>query len=453
VTGSPQSEAVPSRGRLLKILGIAFGLAVIIGNTIGVGILRTPGEVATQLPSTPLFFGVWIAGGLYALLGALTLAELGAMIPESGGQYVFARRSLGDYAGFVIGWSDWLSSCAALALVTMSMGDYSDVLWPALAGKSVAVAIAVCIILTVIQASGIRAGDLTQQITSLLKAVVLVGLAGVCLFWPASPMAPDPAAHAAPASLFALFAPLILALQGVIYTYDGWNGMLYFSGEVKDPGRDVPRAMAGGVIAVIVIYLLLNVAFLHVVPISRMAGEELVAATAARQLFGPAGDTVVRAILLVSLMSAANAILLIASRLPYALSRDGLLWGGFATVSKGGTPLPSLAISTVAGILLLATGTFNDILALTAFFFVVNYTASFLSVIILRVREPDLPRPYRGFGYPWIPGFLIVCSLAFLVGNFTSDAKNGVISLALLVASYPVYRLLRVGRRSPGAGA
>ncbi len=443
MTAHPDPSAPRSRGRLLQVLGIAFGLAVIIGNTIGVGILRTPGQVATQLPSLPLFFGVWIAGGIYALLGALTLAELGAMIPESGGQYVFARRALGDYAGFVIGWSDWLSSSASLALVTISMGDYSDVLWPALAGKSVAVAIAVCIVLTIIQASGIRAGDLTQQITSLLKAVVLVGLAGVCLFWPAAPMAPDPAAQAAPASLFALFGPLILALQGVIYTYDGWNGMLYFSGEVKDPGREIPRAMAGGVIAVIAIYLLLNVAFLHVVPISRMAGEELVAATAARQLFGPAGDTVVRAILLVSLMSAANAILLIASRLPYALSRDGLLWGGFATVSKGGTPVPSLVISTVAAILLLVTGTFNEILALTAFFFVVNYTASFLSVIVLRRREPDLPRPYRGFGYPWVPGFLIVCSFAFLVGNFISDARNGYFALALLLVSYPIYRFIK----------
>jgi APA family basic amino acid/polyamine antiporter len=329
------------------------------------------------------------------------------------------------------------------------MGDYSDVLWPALAGKSVPVAIGVCIVLTIIQASGIRAGDLTQQITSLLKAVVLVGLAGVCLFWPAAPMAPSPEAAAAPASLFALFGPLILALQGVIYTYDGWNGMLYFSGEVKDPGRDVPRAMAGGVIAVIAIYLLLNAAFLHVVPISRMAGEELVAATAARQLFGTAGDTVVRAILLVSLMSAANAILLIASRLPYALGRDGLLWRGFTSVNPGGTPIPSLVISTVAAILLLITGTFNEILALTAFFFVVNYTASFLSVIILRRREPDLPRPYRGFGYPWVPGFLILCSLAFLVGNIFSDAKNGVIALVLLLVSYPIYRFIKAGNRFP----
>ncbi len=238
MTGSPQSVPAPRRGRLLQVLGIAFGLAVIIGNTIGVGILRTPGDVATQLPSTPLFIGVWVAGGIYALLGALTLAELGAMIPESGGQYVFARRALGDYAGFMIGWSDWVSSCASMAAVTISMGDYSDVLWPVLSGHALPIAIGVTVVLTLIQARGIRAGDLTQQITSLLKALVLVGLAVVCIFWPAHAAAPGPALAPPPTgSLLLAFGPLILALQGVIYTYDGWNGMLYFSGEVKNPGR------------------------------------------------------------------------------------------------------------------------------------------------------------------------------------------------------------------------
>lgn len=444
MTGTLAVPAPRARGRLLRILGVAFGLAVIVGNTIGVGILRTPGEVARQLPSTPWFLGVWVVGGIYALLGALTLAELGAMIPESGGQYVFARRALGDYAGFMIGWSDWISSCASMAAVTVSMGDYSDAIWPSLAGRAVPVAIAVTVVLTLIQARGIRAGDLTQQLTSLLKAIVLVGLAAVCFFWPAHPGAAAAPIAAAPAgSVLLVFGPLILALQGVIYTYDGWNGMLYFSGEVKNPGRDIPRAMAGGVVAVIAIYLLLNLAFLHVVPIARMAGEELVAATAARQLFGPSGDTVVRGILLVSLLSAANAILLLTSRLPFALSRDGLLWRGFRSVNAGGTPVPSLLVGTLATIALLVTGTFNQILALAAFFFVVNYSASFLSVIVLRIREPDLPRPYRAFGYPWITGFLLVGSLGFLAGNITSDTRNGVISLGLLVASYPVYRLIR----------
>lgn len=436
---SLSTTAPASRGRLLQILGVAFGLAVIIGNTIGVGILRTPGDVATHLPDARWFLGAWLVGGVYALLGALSLAELGAMVPESGGQYVFVRRALGEYAGFAIGWSDWISSCGALALVTVSMGDYSAAIWPALEGKGVVLGLMVVLVLTVIQALGIRAGDVTQQVTSLLKTIVLVALAGVCLAW--TPPAAEPVAAAAIHPIG--FGAIVLALQGVIYTYDGWNGMLYFGGEVKNPGRDIPRAMAGGVLAVIAIYLLLNVAFLHVLTPARMAGESLVAATAAREIFGEMGDTVVRGILLISLLSAANAILLISSRLPFAMSRDGLLWRGFQKVSASGTPRPSLAVSALATGLLLVTGTFDQILALAAFFYVVQYTVSFVSVFVLRWREPDTPRPYGAIGYPWVTGFLVIVSLAFLVGNVISDTRNSLVELGLLVASYPVYLLVR----------
>jgi APA family basic amino acid/polyamine antiporter len=414
-----------------------------VGNSIGVGILRTPGDVAQYLPSTPWFLGVWIAGGVYALLGALTLAELGAMLPESGGQYVFARRAFGDYAGFMIGWSDWISTCASLAAVTISVGDYSDALWPALSGHAAAMAIGVVTVLALIQARGIRAGDVAQQVTSLLKTVVLVGLALVCFFAPGSGDATATAAAAAPATFAFAFAPLVLALQGVIYTYDGWNGMLYFSGEVKHPGRDIPRAMAGGVLAVIAIYLLLNLAFLHVLPLGRMAGEELVAATAAREIFGANGDRVVRAVLIVSLVSAANAILLMGSRLPYGLSRDGLVWRGLSGVNPGGTPIASLGLSVLVTAVLLLTGTFDQILALAAFFFVVNYITSFLSVLVLRRKEPGTPRPYRAFGYPWVTLLLLLCSVGFLVSAVLGDSRNSLFALGLLVASYPVFRLLR----------
>lgn len=434
------SSNVPApKGRLLQVLGVAFGLAVIIGNTIGVGILRTPGDVAAHLPDTRWFLGAWLLGGVYALLGALSLAELGAMVPQSGGQYVYVRRALGEYAGFAVGWSDWVSSCAAMALVTVSIGDYASAIWPSLVGKSVAVALSVVLVLTVIQALGIRAGDLTQQITSLLKTIVLVALAGVCLAWTPPVSTPVDALPIVPIG----FTAIVLALQGVIYTYDGWNGMLYFGGEVKNPGRDIPRAMAGGVLAVIAIYMLLNVAFLHVLTPARMAGQDLVAATAAREIFGAKGDLVVRGILIISLFSAGNAILLIASRLPYAMSRDRLVWHGFEKVSVGGAPRPSLIASAIATGLLLVTGTFNQFLALAAFFYVVCYTGSFVSVFILRRREPETPRPYRAIGYPWITGFLVIGSIGFLIGNVITDTRNSMVELGILVASYPVYLVVR----------
>src|SRR5213080_1649765 len=160
-----------SSGTLLRVLGVGFGLAVTIGGTIGMGILRTPGEVAKQLPTPTLFIGIWIVGGVYALLGAISVAELGAMIPRSGGFYVFAHRALGNYAGFVVGWSDWMSTCATIALISMVVGEYSGVLIPALASHAKSVALTVTVFFALLQWRGIRWGSFTQNITSLLKVL------------------------------------------------------------------------------------------------------------------------------------------------------------------------------------------------------------------------------------------------------------------------------------------
>jgi APA family basic amino acid/polyamine antiporter len=442
LTDSSAPAAAP-HGSLLKVLGVAFGLAVIVGNTIGIGILRTPGEIAAQLPSAPWFYGVWLAGGVYALLGALTLAELGAMIPKSGGQYVFARRALGEYAGFTIGWTDTISTAASVAAVTISMGEYSDALFPALAGHASAVAVTIVAALTLVNWRGIKAGDLTQQATSLLKTLVLVGLALLCLFTTPVSSALSDSPIPAVSSAFPGFALVVLALQGVIYTYDGWNGVLYFSGEVKDAGREIPRSMAGGVLVVVGIYLLLLLGYSHVLTLPGMAGDKLVAASAARVVFGTAGDRVVRAIILVSLLSTANALVLVTSRVPYAMARDGLLWRRLGDVNAGGTPVTSLAITSGIAIALILTGTFGQVLALASFFFVFQYAISFSSLILLRRREPEAPRPFRIRPYPWLPLFLVLGALAFLAGNLLTDTRNSLWSAALLVGSWPVFRVMR----------
>src|SRR2546430_14919108 len=160
-----------SHGTLLRVLGVGFGLAVTIGGTIGMGILRTPGEVAKQLPTPTLFIGIWIAGGVYPLLGAISVAELGAMIPRSGGFYVFAHRALGNYAGFVVGLSDWLSTCATIAVISMVVGEYTGVLYPPLANRTKSIALTVTLLFALLQWRGIRWGSFTQNITSLLKVL------------------------------------------------------------------------------------------------------------------------------------------------------------------------------------------------------------------------------------------------------------------------------------------
>jgi APA family basic amino acid/polyamine antiporter len=223
--------------------------------------------------------------------------------------------------------------------------------------------------------------------------------------------------------------------------------MLYFSGEVKDPGRDIPRSMAGGVLLVIGLYLALNVTYLRVLSPAQMAGQKLVAGAVAAAAFGPIGEAIVRAVILASLVSAASACLLISSRVPYALSVDALLPPAVSRVTERGTPALSLFVSSGVSLLMIVTGTFDQVLAVTAFFFVLNYLLSFASLFVLRRREPDLPRPYRAWGYPVSAGLLVVGSLAFLVAQVIGDPLNTRWALGALAASYPLYRLaVRVQR-------
>lgn len=437
---SPRLEPVSSRGKLLQVLGVAFGIAVIIGNTILVGILRTPGDVAARLPSPGLFLGVWVIGGLYALLGAISLAEPGAMVAQSGGQYVFVRRGLGEYPGFVVGWNDWLSTCATVSLGGMVFAEYLEPLVPAVQGRRVVVGVVLVLLFGLLLWRGIRIGDLSQQILSALKSLAFGLLIGVCL------MLPVPAREVVtPATLpagMAMVTAIVMALQAVIYTYDGWTGPVYFGEEVQDPGRGIPRAMVMGVLLVILIYVMVNVAFVRVLGIDRMAGDPFVAATAGKALFGERGDLVIRSLVLLSILSGINACLLMAPRVVLAMSRDRLLPAGFETVNAGGTPTVGHWASVGVALAFIISGTFNTVLALCAFFFVASYTLSFLSVFALRRKEPDTPRPYRVPGFPFTTGLAVLGSLAFLVGSVVTDWGNSWKSLLLLALSYPAYRLI-----------
>lgn len=433
------------RRRLLRAFGVAFGVAVAVGNTIGGGILRTPGQIASYLPDALLFMGVWVLGGLYALLGAISLAELGAMIPRSGGQTVFVRRALGGYPGFAVGWSDWISTCTSTAFIAIVVGEYTVSLVPGLTPFATLVAAAAALFFALLHSGGVRIAGQTQILTSAVKALAFLLLIAACFLLRDS-RAPEAAPIAAPAFGLAL----VLALQAVIYTYDGWTGPIYFSEEVHDPARDIPRSMAGGVLAVALVYLLTNAAFLYVLPMSAMAGEELVAARAAEQLFGEPGDLIIRVLTIVSMLSAINALTLMAPRVLYALAQDGLV--PFAErVDRKGTPTFGLWASTAVAVLTIATGTVETVIALAAFFFVANYTLSFISVFVLRRREPETPRPYRAWGYPWTTGIVLLGSIAFLVGAVVTDTRNALYSVAVLALSFPVFHLLkRVARpRSP----
>ncbi|HEU4596167.1 MAG TPA: APC family permease [Pyrinomonadaceae bacterium] len=435
------------RSRLLRVLGVVFGMAVTVGITVGMGILRTPGEVAAHLPEARLFVGVWVLGGLYALLGAVSVAELGTMIPRSGGFYVFARRALGEYPGFVVGWSDWLSTCGTIAAVSVVVGEYAGVLVPALAGSDARVALALVVAFALLHWAGVRWGSRAQTLTSLIKTLAFVALiAAFFAFggrgeWGGA--GDSPPAGVVPVGL-AFWTALVLALQSVIYTYDGWYSAVYFGEEVRDPGRCVPRSMIWSVLLVTGVYVLLNVALLYVLPLSRLAGDRLAIGGAAAEIFGARGGLVVSALATVSMLAAVNGNTLSAPRVLYALSRDRLFWQRASDVNRGGTPTVALLLSTLMAVMMIVfSGTLQEIVAALSFFFVTNYTLTFISVFVLRRREPETPRPYRAWGYPWTTGLVLAGSVAFLAGVVANDTDNSVFALVLLAASYPVYLLIK----------
>ncbi len=425
--------------RLLKILGVAFGMALIVGNTIGAGILRTPGEIAASLPSAPLFFLVWIVGGLYALAGAASVAELTVALPKSGGQYVYAHYVFGEYVGFVVGASDWISSAASMSLCSIASAEIAVMLLGLGASQTPVLATVFLTAFAGLNAIGIRAGDWSQQTLSALKVVLLVVLVGACL----SVVAPPVTAAATIPGGAPLLAALMLSAQSVIYTYDGWNAVTYFGGEMSDSARQVPRAMAGGVIVVAIVYLLLNAGYVHALGINGVAGEKFVASAAARRALGPAGERFVDIAMIVSLLGALNAIVLMTSRIPMALAADGLMPPAIARVNRGGTPVVSLMLSTAMSLMFVWTGVFNRILAIAATFFVLQYAVSFSAIFVLRRREPDLPRPYRAVGYPFVPALALAGSIAFLVAGFFGDTESSARAFVSIAVSYPVFLLIK----------
>ncbi len=451
------AKASPSRGRLLKVLGMWFGISAAIGNTIAAGIVRAPGDIAQWLPNVYLFFGVWVIGGLYAVAGASSMAELGAAIPRSGGQYNFSHRALGEYAGFIVGWSDWLSTCGTAAAVAIVIGEYSGELIPPFAGHVKLIAVVIILGFFVLQWRGIKWGSGTQLLTAAMKTIAFVIVVAACFLWGGHARAVAPASVAAMPPLpsgWPLALAILFGLQAVFYSIDGWDGVIYFGEEVRNPGRDIPRAIFGSVATIMGIYLLINAAVLYVLPMSQIAGNTFVLGTAAEKIFGPYGDTIIRTIMVVSLLSCLNANQLFCSRTLYAMSCDRLFFRTFTRVNRGGTPTLALFLSTLVGVLFVL-GSFEIVIAMLSFFFVANYTLSYVSLFALRKKEPLMERPYRAWGYPWTTGIALLASALFLVASIAPDLKTAatkgkvwppspaMLALLILLLSYPVFRLLK----------
>jgi len=433
-----------AEGRLLRLLGVGFGVAVTVGGTVGAGILRTPGLVAAQLLDPWRILGVWGLGGVYALIGTLCVVELGAALPSAGGWYVYSRRAFGDACGFAVGWTDWLAQSAALAYLSVSVGDFAAVLWPRVASDAKLTALLTLATFTAIQWLGLRSSSWTQEATSLLKGAALLILVALCFLHRPAPEALSVAASTLRPGL--TLAGLMLALQAIIGTYDGWYTAIYFTEEDRDPGRNLPRGALGGVACTIGLYLLFNLGLMHVLSVKTLAESSLPAATAAQAIFGGSGGAIVTALALASLLSVINAVLMLATRILFAVARDGLFAQRATVVNRGGTPVTAMLLTTVAAAGLVLSGTFEQLLAVQSVLLVGVYASGFLALLTLRRREPELPRPFRVPGYPWAPLLMLAVSAAFLVANVAGDPRSSALALGLLAASYPAYRLLAGGR-------
>jgi len=386
-----------------------------------------------------------VAGGVYCLICSDVFAELGTAVPRSGGLYTFAQRGLGDFAGFVLGYADSASICAANAALGIVIGEYLGVLVPALAGHEVLIAAAVILALSAANWGGIRQGSGIQQATTVIKTVAFLALIVACFA-----VTPHPAAAPAPPPFpvgWSLAPALLLAMQGIIFTYDSYYYAIYSSEEIENPGRVIPRAIFGSVALIAAIYILLNVAFFRLLPLGAMAGDKFVGGSAAAAVFGPRGDAVIRTIVILSVLGTINAYLVAGPRILLAMSRDGLFarrlprWLGGADllrVNAGGTPTGGLLVFTVASLLFLFSGTFEKTLALGTFFIVFNYALTFASYFGLRRREPALERPYRA-RHPVTGVLALGGALVFLGAALATDTRNSLIAAAIVLLAWPLF--------------
>jgi len=418
-------------------------LAVIVGGVIGLGILRGPGEIAAVIPDPFFYLALWLLGGLFVLLSTVVTAELVGMTPRSGGTYALIRRAFGPYPGFVIGWVDWLSFIADIALKAVVIMEFVAILLPESAAWHTELAIMVTTVFAAIQLRGIALGALIQQFATAAIGLLIIGLALV-LFLVGTPV--TGAAKLMPANNALSDWSLVIAT--IIFTYDGWLYASYFSGEIKGGSGAVARSCIKGVTIVIALYMLLNVALVKSAGLTALAGSELALARALELTISPvAGSAVVVAAIMI-LLSHQNLGYMGAPRVLQALAVDGLAAQHAQKVGKGGNPIFAVLATWVLTVGLIFVGGFEFLLLLSVFFFVPLYLALIIGVLILRKREPDARRPYRAWGHPYSTIVVLVGWTIVTLFQAFAERETALYAIAMVAVSWPVYLYLTRKRSS-----
>ena len=435
--GTPATGELPRRLRFWGSVGIVVGL------TIGSGIFRTPASIAERVPDPTLMLGVWLAGGLISLCGALSVAELAASLPHTGGWYVYLREGWGRLAGFLFGWSELvLIRASATAAISKVFSEYllrSMGYDPAGLGTATDLVAAGAVLCAgVINIRGIYVGAAVVGASSVAKFAALA-------FLVLASFALGGGAGASTANFTTASAPvdagiLGLALISVLWAYDGFADLSFAAGEVADPQRNLPRAIIVGTLAIIGIYLATNAAYLYVSPVDTIATSPLIAADTMQALFGQLGVAFVSVVVTISTLGALMAIMLVAPRVFFAMADDKLFFPAVARVHpRYHTPYVAIALATVLGVLFVLTRTFEqlaDTFVLSVWPF---YGLAIAGIYRLRRMRPDLPRPYRVPGYPVVPA-VFVSAVVYLVGNaLIADPLWTGVTFAIILAGIPVY--------------
>jgi len=432
MTTTAEAAAQP-RHHLLKILGVTFGVAVAIGQIIGSGILRAPSEIAREVPGLALIIGLWLLGALQVSLAANLNAELGTAIPRTGGGYNYVRRAMGDVFGLAVGWTDWLSNLAGAAAASVSFAEFLPLLVPAAGAHKIAVALALQVALYAANLTGLREGRVLQEVTSFIKAAMLFVfiIAAVLLIAP-----PEPKTILSSPAAFA-WANIILAYQLIMGAYAGWNTPLAFAGENSDPGRTIPRAMFYGIALTAFLYIGVNWALLHALGPQTVASSPLPFTIALSRLGGSVPAILFAVTAMITVASCSNACIMTAPRILYALSRDRLLPNVFTNVNAGGSPTIAYLLTAVGTLLLAATGKFALVFGLIA---TLNATSGFFIDVaywVLRRKEPQLPRPFRSFGYPVLPAIPPILDASLVILFTLANHKGGYVAIGMILLCIP----------------
>jgi len=440
--------------RLEPKLGTWDGTLITIGSIVGSGIFLTTGTMAAALPHPGLLLFVWVAAGALVFAGCQTYAELGTLFPRAGGVYHFLKESYGPLPGFLFGWSAFLVIMSGgIAAIAAGFGEYFGTFVPFFSsgnrffsvsigshswapnGGQAAGVIAI-LALTAVNFFGVQQGAILQNVLTVLKLGAIAAFVAFGLLVPA-PAGPAPSA---PLPSGTLAAALGVAMIGALWTYDGWYGLTFSAGELKDPARSLPRGMITGVLVVVGVYALVNYIYLRALPIETLAQTSRVGESAARALFGPVGERLISGAIVVSTFGCLSATILYSSRIYLPMAQDGLFFRSLAAIHpKYRTPARSLWAQSVWSILLILSGSYEQLYTYVTFASVAFHAATGAAIFFLRARRPDVPRPYRAWGYPVVPALFVLGSAALVVNTLAEKPRESLIGLGLIALGVPAF--------------